>query len=317
MNCFDVICIGVVLMDLPLSPVDEQIFKEETTMIQSINLTTGGDAFNESIILSRLGKRVSLIGHIGRDMLGEIIIKRCEEEGIDHSNLIKDPDICTRINVVMIGKDGQRHFIKTKNAGSRSFYMDEIDCKFIIKARAVSLASIFASKLRDAEVILKILKTARENQVITFADMVPMTGGETIEDIKKALPYLDFFLPNLEEAAMLTGLKDPDNIADCLLRHGVKNVIIKLGKEGCLIKNQAVRWIIPSYPAKVIDTTGAGDNFVAGFIAAVLDGLDLSVCGAFANAAAGISTESVGATEGVKNKQQVEAYQMVKREYLF
>ncbi|MEL7656212.1 MAG: sugar kinase [Bacillota bacterium] len=311
---FDVVCIGVTLMDLPLGPMDEQIFSEETTMVQNISLTTGGDAFNESIILSRLGKKTALIGHIGKDMLGDIIIKRCEEEGIDHSRLRRDPEISTRINVVVIGKDGQRHFIKTKNAGSRSFSVNEIDYKFITKARAVSLASIFASKFRDPEVILKILKTAQKNHVITFADMVPMTGGETLEDIKNALPYLDFFLPNLEEAAMLTGFNNPDDMADCLLQHGVKNVIIKLGKDGCLIKNNNERVLIPSYPAKVIDTTGAGDNFTAGFIAAILDDLTLAECGAFANAAAGVSTESVGATEGVKNKQQIEVYQKVKRE---
>lgn len=311
---FDVVCIGVVLMDLPLGPMDEQIFSEETTMLQNISLTTGGDAFNESIILSRLGKKTALIGHIGKDMLGDIIIKRCEEEGIDHSKLRRDPEISTRINVVVIGKDGQRHFVKTKNAGSGSFSIDEIDYEFITKAKAVSLASIFASKLRDPEVILRILTTARENHVITFADMVPMTGRETLEDIKGALPYLDFFLPNLEEAAMLTGLKDPDEMAECLLQHGVKNIIIKLGKEGCLIKNNKEHLRIPSYPAKTIDTTGAGDNFTAGFIAAVLDGLTLTECGAFANAVAGVSTESVGATEGVKNKQQIEVYQKVKRE---
>lgn len=314
MDRLDVVCIGVVLMDLPLGPIDEQVFEKETTMVQSINLTTGGDALNEAIILSRLGMKTALIGQVGGDMLGDIIVKRCEEEGIDHSKLRKDSEISTRINVVVIDKERQRHFIKTKNAGSRSFRADEIDYEFITKARAVSLASIFASKLRDPEMILRILKTARENQVVTFADMVPMTGGETIEDIKAALPYLDFFLPNLEEAAMLTGLADPDEMADFLLRYGVKNVIIKLGKEGCLIKNQKERLRIPSYPAKAIDTTGAGDNFAAGLIAAVLDGLDLAECGAFANAVAGLSTESVGATEGVKNKRQVEAYQMLKRE---
>ena len=132
--------------------------------------------------------------------------------------------------------------------------------------------------------------------------------------IVEVLPRLDYFLPNLEEAAMLTGLQKPDEIADCLLGYGVKNVVIKLGKEGCLIKNRKERHLIPAYPAKAIDTTGAGDNFTAGFISSVLDGMDLRACGTFANAVAGVSTESVGATEGVKNKAQIEAYQSGKRE---
>jgi sugar/nucleoside kinase (ribokinase family) len=143
--------------------------------------------------------------------------------------------------------------------------------------------------------------------------MVPMTGGETIRDIADALPYLDYFMPNLEEAAMLTGLDDPDQMADCLLRYGIKSVIVKMGREGCLIKNNNERYLIPAYPADAIDTTGAGDNFAAGFITAVLDGMKLEDCGIFANAAAAASTEAVGAVGGVKNKRQIEAYRSEKR----
>ncbi|MDD3169799.1 MAG: carbohydrate kinase family protein, partial [Eubacteriales bacterium] len=235
MDRIDVVCIGVVLIDLPLGPLDEQIFREETTMVQRIGLTTGGDALNEAIVLARLGKKPALMGQIGADMLGDLIIKRCEEEGVDYSRLKRDPLTDTRINVVIVGKDGQRHFVKTQNAGSGSFRAEEIDYGFIEKAAAVSLASIFCSKLRDPDTIIRILRTARESKVVTFADMVPMTGGETIRDIAEALPYLDYFLPNAEEAAMLTGLEDPDEMADCLLQYGVKNVIIKLGKKGCFI----------------------------------------------------------------------------------
>jgi sugar/nucleoside kinase (ribokinase family) len=246
-------------------------------------------------------------------MLGEIIVKRCLEEGVDHTRLKMDPETETRINVVVIGKDGQRHFVKTQGAGSRSFRPDEIDYGMIGNAKAVSLASIFCSKLRDPETICRVLKTARDNGVVTFADMVPMTGGETIRDIAGALPYLDYFMPNLEEAAMLTGHYDPDQMADCLLHHGIKNVIIKMGREGCLIKNNRERYVVPAFPADVIDTTGAGDNFAAGFITAVLDGLKLEDCGVFANAAAASSTETVGAVGGVKNKRQIEAYRSEKR----
>ena len=307
------VCIGVALMDLPLGPVDEGVFTAETTTVPGIRLTAGGDALNESIILARLGVRTALTSQIGKDMLGDLIANRCEAEGIDCSRLQRDPKISTRINVVMIGTDGQRHFIKTRNP-SGSFRTEDIDFDFIAGAKAVSLASIFCSKLRDPQLIRSIVKTARENGVATFADMVPMTGGETLTDIAEVMPYLDYFMPNLEEAAMLTGMGTPDEMADCLLQRGVKNVIIKLGSKGCLIKNGKERWIIPSYPVKAIDTTGAGDNFAAGFITAVLEGKKLEDCGAFANAVAGISTEWIGATEGVQNKQQIEAYQALNRE---
>jgi sugar/nucleoside kinase (ribokinase family) len=305
MDQFDVICIGVVLVDLPLGPVDEGIFRGETTLVGRIGLTTGGDAFNESIVLARLGKRSALVGQIGQDMLGDVIVKRCIEEGVDHSRLRTDPKTDTRINVVVIGKDGQRHFIKAQNAGSGSFRPEEIDYDFIKQARAVSLASIFCSKLRDPETIRRILKTAKGSGVLTFADMVPMTDGETIDDIAEALPLLDYFLPNLEEAAMLTGLLDPDDMADSLLKRGIKNVVIKQGRDGCMFKNKEMRVVAPAFSVNALDTTGAGDNFAAGFISAVLDGMRPEDCCAFANAVAAVSTEAVGATEGVRSKRQV------------
>jgi sugar/nucleoside kinase (ribokinase family) len=313
MKSLDVVCIGVVLLDLPVGPVDPQIFHHETTMVDRIRLTTGGDAFNESVILSRLGKKTGLIGHIGRDIAGEMIIKRCIEEGICYDGLFLDPEGETRINIVLIDPEGQRKFLKTQNQVSRSFLPEDIDYELIKRARAVSLASIFSSKLRNTDTIFKIVQTAREHQIITFADMVPMTGGEGMADLKGILPYLDYFLPNFEEARMLTGENEPDQMADSLLQNGVRNVIIKLGKDGCLIKNKKERHLLQAFPAKAIDTTGAGDNFVAAFIASILDGNNLRDSGDFANAAAALSTEAAGAVEAVKNKNQIEAYRVKNR----
>lgn len=308
MKRFDVICIGVALIDLPLGPVDEQIFIKETTMVSELSLTTGGDALNEAIILARLGKKPALIGHVGKDMLGDVIASRCDEEGVDHTLLIRDPNASTRINVVVIGMDGQRHFIKTQSAVSASFYPEEIDETVFRDARAVSLASIFCSKLRDPETILKIVKTARDNDMTTFADVVPMTCGETLDDIAAALPYLDYFFPNQAEAELLTGSGDPDAMAERLLETGIGTVVIKLGKDGCLIRNSKERYRIPAFAVDAVDTTGAGDNFTAGFIAAVLEGRDLYSCGIFANAVAALSTTGTGASAGVRDRQQIETF---------
>ncbi len=305
MDRIDVAVIGVALMDLPLGPLDEHIFQQETVVVPEIKLTTGGDALNEAVILSRLGKKTALISRIGTDMLGDLIIERCKAEGVDHSRLERDPETDTRINVVVIGKDGQRHFVKNMGPGSGSLEPADIDYGFVAKAKAVSLASIFSSRLRNPETVLNILKEARAHGVATFADMVPMTGGETMEDLREAMPYLDYFLPNREEASLLTGLSDPDEMADCLLTYGIGTVVIKLGSEGCLVKSRKERHRIPAFSVDAVDTTGAGDNFAAGFITAVLDGGELLECGLFASAVAALSTEAVGATKAVMNKDQV------------
>lgn len=307
MNNIDVVCIGAMVIDLPLGPIDEKrIFNVESTVVDNILLTTGGDALNEAVIISRLGHSVSLIGQIGNDMLGDIIIKRCEDDQIQHNSIIRDSNISTRINVVIIKENGERHFIKDMNATSGSLRDEHIDYEIIKKAKVVSLASIFASKLTNNKLILKILKTAKENNVTTFADMVPMSNGETLDFLAESLPYLDYFLPNLEEAKMLTGETTPDNMANRLLDYGVKNVIIKSGKRGCFLKNKDKSLLVPGFQVNAVDTTGAGDNFVAGFITAFLDGRKIEECGRYANAVAALSTEQVGAITAVKNRQQID-----------
>lgn len=306
MKKFDVVCIGAMVVDLPLGPVDENIFQGETTIVEDIQLTTGGDALNEAIILSRLGNSCALIGHIGKDLLGELIIKKCEEDNVDYSGVMRDEHSSTRINVVLYKQNGERHFIKNLRSDSGSLRDVNINYEMVKNAKAISLASIFSSKLTDKDIIFKILKCASENGVTAFADMVPMTRGETLEFLTESLPYLDYFLPNLEEGKMLTGESTPEGIADCLLRNGVKNIIVKNGKEGCFIKNKNYQFYIPAFNAKAIDSTGAGDNFVAGFITAYLDGKTLYECGKFANAVAAVSTEKVGAVTAVRNRDQID-----------
>lgn len=296
MKKLDVLCVGVMLTDLLLGPLSQGIFDRETTFVDHMQFTTGGDALNEGIVLARLGKKVGLIGQVGKDLFGQYIIQRCEENSIDHKGIIRSAEIATRTNVVLIKEDGQRHFIKTMPTRSQSFRKEDIAFEQLKEARAVSLASIFSSKLRDPEIIYEIVKCAKDGGAVTFADTVPFEQEAPLEYLAKALPYIDYILPNLEEAGMLTGKSTPEEMADVLLDAGVKNIAIKMGETGCFLKNQGGAFHIPGLKVKVVDTTGAGDHFTAGFIASALDGKDFAACGEYANTLAGRSTEYVGAT---------------------
>ena len=136
--------------------------------------------------------------------------------------------------------------------------------------------------------------------------MIKRRFGEGLDDIREALGYVDYFFPNYDEACLITSKTNLDEIADVFLGCGVKNIIIKTGKDGCFVKNLEETLYIPGYKySTLIDTIGAGDNFAAGFITAILDGKLLKECAEFANVTASISVEYLGATTGVKNKQQV------------
>ena len=125
--------------------------------------------------------------------------------------------------------------------------------------------------------------------------------------LKEALSYVDYFFPNFDEACLMTGETDEAKVADVLYNCGVKNVVMKIGKRGCYIRNADGAMIVPACKGvTAIDTIGAGDNFASGFISAILQGKNIRECGVYANCTAAISVQHTGATSGVQNKEMVE-----------
>lgn len=302
----DVICIGNSAVDVPVSPINESVLHIDSYPVDKILPVVGGSGTNVSTIIARLGHRVALMAHIGHDMFGDMIINHCKMVGIDVDSMVVDPDVNTPLSIGLVKEDGERTFIISKSSGSFKLCLQDIDFTRFQGAKLLTIASIFINPLLDNEALTAIFKKAKENNLIICADIMKSRDGKSLEDIRKSLSYIDYFFPNYEEAAWLTGKKELEDIADVLLSCGIKTVVIKNGKKGCFIKTQESAYTIPTYDkARRVDTIGAGDNFVAGFISALLDGAPLEMCGRFANATASVSVESVGATTGVKGREQV------------
>lgn len=307
MSTIEVICVGAAIVDIPLQPVSKNIFDVDSYPLERIAMTTGGDAINEAVILSRLGHKTALIGRIGKDAAGHFIAHRCREENIDIQSLRQDETIDTSINVGLVTADGERTFVTNRNGSLWKLCLDDIDVSRFKEAKLLSLASIFNSPLLDGPALTEIFRQAKKHSLVICADMIKPRLNETLDDIRGALGYVDYLFPNADEAKSLTGETSLDSIADRFLACGVKTVVIKTGKKGCFIKNSTTRLEVPAVKGiSAIDTIGAGDNFAAGFISGLLEGKSLRDCALFANATAAISVLSVGATTGVQNRQLVE-----------
>ena len=312
----DVICIGAAIVDIPLQPVSKNIFDIESYPLNKISMTIGGDAINEATIISRLGHKVALMSRIGKDAVGNFILEACEKDNIDVKSMHIDENIDTSINVGLVTEDGERTFVTNRNGSLWKMTIEDVDFDRFKDARLLSLASIFNNPLLDGPALVKIFQEAKRNNMIICAVMIKARLCETLEDIGEALSYVVYFFPNYDEACIITGKTDINEIADIFLGCGVKNVVIKTGKKGCYIKNNKQTLEIPACKnIKAIDTIGAGDNFASGFITGILDGKTLKECAEFANVTAAISVQSVGATTGVQNREQVEKlWQYTKRE---
>ncbi|MCF8020041.1 MAG: sugar kinase [Vallitaleaceae bacterium] len=302
----DVICIGAAIVDIPLHPVNRNIFEIESYPIENIAMTIGGDAINEAIIISRLGYSTALMSLLGNDPAGKFVLEACVKNNIDISGILVSDDIDTSINIGLVTEDGERTFVTNKNGSLWKIDRSHVDTSRFMEARLLTLASIFNNPLLTGEELVKIFVEAKKAKLIICADMIKPRLGEVLEDIRVALSYVDFFFPNYAEASLLTGKVDLNEIADTFLECGAKNVIIKNGKKGCFIKNKDGTLEVPAVQGiNAIDTIGAGDNFVAGFITAILDGKNLIESAKYANATASISVQSIGATTGVKSREQV------------
>ena len=303
----EVVIVGTALTDLQVYPVTKSIAQEVSYPAEKMVWTVGGDALNEATIITRLGHEVRMVSCIGDDGAGDLILRHGRENGIDTSYLKRDRKKRTAIHVGLIWADGERTFINDKGGSVWTCGQDDMDLAALDEGSILSFASIFNNPRLDGAFMLDLFSQAKAKGMTICADIVKGKRGETLADVQDALGYIDYFFPNLDEAKALTGMEDMDEIADRLLALGVKHVVMKIGKKGCLVKGEGRRFIVSGYPhSNCIDTTGAGDNFASGFIAGLLEGRDLEGCARLANCTASLAVEAIGATRGVLSREQVD-----------
>jgi len=299
-----VVCMGMSVVDILVRPVDRISQNSEATFVEEISCAVGGDAYNEAYALTRLGVPVKLISSVGVDMWGDFIAGKGNEAGIDMAHVMRNGNCSTTVSIVLIRGNGERNFICAGDSVMH-FLKESLDLPSIEKAKVLSMASIYCSREYD-QAFLTAAEAAKKAGAIVTADTILNAEDCSLESKAELLPFIDFIFPNYDEACIITGEKSPDKIADAFLKTGVRNVVIKTGKNGCYIQNAELKLNVPTYKnAKRVDTTGAGDNFVAGFIYGLTKDLPVRECAAYANAAASVSIQYIGAG-GVKNLQEVE-----------
>lgn len=302
----EVLCIGQVLMDCIIKGWNNTSCKERVQTADSVTLSPGGDTFNESVVLSRLGHRVRTVCILGNDLTGNILANLLADSGIYTDYIIRDNTVHTPVAPLLVNTDGNR---KSINAFSRLDDFLQISPSLFKRVRIVSLASLFRPPLTHPETITAICRDAKASGAIVTADTkLPLQTPVTLEDIKEALSYIDYIFPNEEEARFYTKKKDYADMAKVFLNYGVKNVIIKTGQNGCFAKNHNISLSMPAFRVNAIDSTGAGDNFAAGFLSALLRGSSFKNALSFASACAAICVQSVGATSGVQSRAQAEKF---------
>ncbi len=299
-----VLCAGLTVCDLIFRPVSSEMLQRDTSTAEDIKLAGGGDAYNVAMNLSALGEKVELLTKIGTDDLGEYLLQKLKMAGIG-VKWCKRVNIPTSASGVFIKEDGERSFLSYKGACHSLEKVDFVQEVFI-DIKYFYLGSAFDLPQLDKAGMAEVFANAQAAGIKTILDT---TGEPEIKDMEwfsEVLKHTDYFLPSLREARLLTGRQIPEEAARSFLECGAKTVVVKLGEEGCLIRNSETEKRIPAFPTEAVDTTGAGDAFVAGFIRGLLQGFPLEQCAAYGNVIGSLAVETIGASGHEYKKEEIE-----------
>jgi len=301
---FDVACIGILVADLIAKPVDKIPEAGLLERIDSIGLYSGGCAMSAGIDMSKLGLKTAVLGKIGNDSFGEFLKCELEKYHVNCDGLAIDPSVQTSASVVLSAGGGERSFLHCIGANGTYGYTD-VNFDIIKKSQIVFVAGTMLMDAFDGEASAAVLRRAKEMGKVTVLDTAWDSKGRWMDVLRPCMAYIDYFLPSMEEAVMLSGKRDPREICDVFLDIGVQNVVLKNGEDGCFVLQEGELITIPPYKCDAVDTTGAGDSFCAGFITGLIKGLDIVECGKFANAVGAHCVMEKGATTGMKSYEDI------------
>ncbi len=305
-----VVCVGILVADVMTKPVDSVPEKGLLSQVDAIELYSGGNAMTAAVNMRKMGVDSAIVGKVGDDMFGRFLEERMADLGVNTKGLKKDCQTQTSVSVVLSASDGERTFLHCVGTNG-TFSIDDVDWNVIKEADYVFVTGTYLMNTFDGQQTAQFLKKCQEMGKTTLLDVCWDAKDRWASVLDCAMPYIDIFMPSIDEAVKISGETEPEKIADVFFEKGVKKVVIKLGKKGAYLRESenAKSVIVPTYSKiKAVDTTGAGDSFCSGFITGLVKGLSFEECGLFANAVGTHCVMEKGATTGIKSYEEIRKF---------
>ena len=275
----DAVVFGNVTLDVICHPVNE-VPRRESISFEQVAVSPGGCASNVAIGMATLGVSTALVAQTGDDDSAELLYPYWERVGIETRFVQRIPNATTAVSVGLVDSDFQPRFVHTPGVnGTLSAEALAPPSLAAAGARFLHVAGFFVLPSLLDERLAQKLAQAQSLGMATSLDVVfteRMDNPKLRASLWQAMPHLDCFLCNAYEAFRMTDIRHPEQAARALRKRGAANVIVKLGEKGCIVEGDAFTGKVPAPKVDVIDTTGAGDAFAAGFIAALSRGSDFS-----------------------------------------
>jgi sugar/nucleoside kinase (ribokinase family) len=283
---------GVHVLDVLVRPVERIPEGQGGELVEQIKITAAGSAGGAALVLSKLGAEVQSAGAIGSDAAGQMLVSLLERDGVDTSLLVRRDDVQTSCSVLPIRPNGERPALHVVGANG-SYGLDDVPWDAIASATHLHLGG---PEFLGGETAGQILAHARRNGACTSADVLAPGDPGLLEWIAGALPELDYLLPNEEQVLGFTGADDLVSGCRALVQRGVVCVAATRGADGAVVVDADGELSVPAFSVDVVDTTGCGDAFSAGFLRALAAGRSrrdaaLIGCATAAEVAQGLGTD--------------------------
>lgn len=274
----------------------------ETIIGSAFRNVPGGKGANQAVAAARLGADVSMVGRVGQDTFAEPLLENLAADGVDHTHVTCDPETATGVALIVVDDAGENSIVVASGANAR-FSPEDVDAA--------------EKALVNADVLLLQLESPLET-VRRAAELACAHGAKVLlnpapaQDLSdELLSLVDVLIPNETEAALLTGRsvrseKDARMAAEALLNSGVETVIVTLGERGALLAQDGTVTLFPAFQVEAVDTTAAGDAFVAGFAVALAEGSALEEAVRWGNAAGALATTKLGAQPSLPTREALE-----------
>ncbi|MFF7046978.1 carbohydrate kinase family protein [Streptomyces griseorubiginosus] len=305
----NVVTMGVHVLDVLVRPVEEIPEGQGATLVEDIRMTAAGTAAGTALTLAKLGASVRTTGAIGTDPTGDLLIQLLGKAGIDTELLVRRRDTATSASVLPIRPNGDRPSLHLLGANI-TYGLDDIPWDAVAEASHLHLGG---PELIGADAAVRVLAHAKDHGVVTSVDLLAPGYLGTFDQIEPLLPYIDFLLPNDDQVVGFSEEEDLVTGARKFLAGGVGLVAVTRGGEGALLVTAEDTETIPAFEVEVVDTTGCGDAFSAGFLRGVSLGRTPREAAVLGSAAAALVAQGLGSDHGEFDLAEADEFAMTSK----
>lgn len=301
----NIVVLGSINMDLVIG-AERAPESGETLYGSNFQTIPGGKGANQAVAIARQGVNINMIGRVGNDVLGDILIEKLAENNVGVSHIKKDDSVSTGIALIVVEKNGQNRIIVVAGANGQVNYkdIDEVEdlfenCDYLVLQLETPLPTVVYA-----------INKAKSKKIYTVLNAAP---APILPFDMTILRKIDYLIVNESEAQVISGREVKDQksafeVAKTLQEETKGTIILTLGEQGAVTADGKEVWHTPAIKVDVVDTTAAGDAFVGGLVVALHEGNTHKEAVRYACTAGSLAVTKFGAQPSLPTKEETQSF---------